>query len=97
MITYEQAREIAEKKTQEMQQKSFYKLVLLEDKTITFEFGWVFYYYPEEGLKNPTMRFGGGGPFIVNKFDGWVMTTGSGRSTQYYIDLYIKFMKDWLG
>jgi hypothetical protein len=95
MITYDHAKKIAQQKIQEIQQKSRYKLVLLEDKTITVEYGWVFFYYPEEGLKDPTIRFGGGGPFIVNKFDGWVIRTNSRKDIQYYIDLYIKFMQDW--
>jgi len=67
----------------------------MEDQTITFEYGWVFFYYPEVGLNNSTVRFGGGGPLIVNKRAGWIMKVPSRNSPQHYIDIYTKFMKDW--
>jgi hypothetical protein len=71
MINYDQAKEIVLLKIQEISQKGVYKLVLLENKTITLEDGWVFFYYPEEGLKNSAMRFGGGGP-LISEQERWL-------------------------
>jgi hypothetical protein len=96
MIDYDQARIIAKNRIEEIQNRIGGKLVLLDEKIISFEYGWVFLYTSEEALNGDSRRrLGGNSPFIINKYDGSLMVPGTRRPVEYYIDLYTKFMIDW--
>jgi hypothetical protein len=96
MIDFEQALSVAKKVVAEYQRKSTHPLVLLEEMTITFQFGWVFF-WTAEAIANGTAKFrmGGNAPFIIDKFTGNLTETGTRREIEYYIDLYTNFMVAW--
>lgn len=98
MINKEQAEEIAKREIKETERKSNSKLALLEDETIEFEFGWVFFYQSEEFVKSGNLLslVGGNAPILVDKQNGSTILTGTSKDVNFYIQIYSKFKKDWL-
>ncbi|RAJ75622.1 immunity protein 35 of polymorphic toxin system [Chitinophaga dinghuensis] len=94
MLTKIDAIKIAE--TYLQNKRSKYDLVLVLDKTKEFEHGWVFFWQSKAFYEtlNPLHALGGNGPFIVNKFDGSVFRFGSAHRPEYYLEKYIKIMKE---
>lgn len=90
MIHISDAQEIAKNKIAEMEKLSGVKLKLLDEETIEFEFGWVFFYQSEEYLKTGDIldRLGGNAPLIVDKFNGQIYETGTRMKPQFYIEKY---------
>jgi hypothetical protein len=78
------------------------ELVLVDDDTLEREWGWVFFFasrrWRETG--DPAYHSEGEGPLIVNRFDGSVHVTGTGRPSEYYLTRYeTEFRRDrdgWL-
>ena len=64
--------------------------VILEDKTIEQDFGWVFFYesknYIETGDYADMLM--GNAPIIVNKSSGDIHITGTAEPIEVYIDRY---------
>jgi Immunity protein 35 len=56
------------------------------------EWGWVFFWHNKRFLETKDFNYdvGGNCPVIVNKMDGSLYSTGSGRGIDFYIDLYLK-------
>lgn len=92
MINLAQAQSIAEEYIKSIENKEKYKLLLLLEETIEFEFGWVFFYQSKEYIftQNIMEALGGNAPIIVNKFDESIEVMGTGEPIQFYIDKYIK-------
>lgn len=90
MITKIEAKKIAEKKIKEIEEKSKIKLVILDEHTIEFEFGWVFFYQSEEYVRtgNYLYMLGGNAPMIVDKYTGNLIETGTGKDAELYIVQY---------
>jgi Immunity protein 35 len=66
------------------------ELVLLEDATIERDFGWVFFYDSKRHRETRNDEYGllGNAPFIVDRADGSVHYTGTGRRIDFYINEY---------
>lgn len=66
------------------------ELALLEDHTLERAFGWVFYYQSRQFLETGDYAhaLGGNAPFIVDRRDGSVHLTGTGRPIEYYLQRY---------
>ncbi len=73
MITYEVAYHIANLTILNISTK--HNFVILEDKTIERDFGWVFFYVTKEYLEtmNPKFLVPGTAPVVVHKKDGSVL------------------------
>lgn len=65
-------------------------LVLLEERTIEKSFGWVFFYDSRKFLetRDPLQALLGNAPLIVDRRDGSVHLTGTGRPIEFYIERY---------
>lgn len=70
-------------------------LILLNDATLEFDFGWVFFYnskdYVETG--NYSSMLAGNAPLIVDRTTSTIHVTGTANSIDYYIDQYRKEIK----
>ena len=64
--------------------------VVLENKTIEKDWGWVFFYqskiYIESG--NFLDMLGGNAPYIVDRFSGEITETGTAQDIEHYINEY---------
>lgn len=69
-ITKQQATEIARKTIADL--KSGTEFVILEDKTVEKDFGWVFIYTPKKFMETKDRKYlvPGNGPLVVNRSDG---------------------------
>ncbi|HVU95794.1 MAG TPA: YrhB domain-containing protein [Puia sp.] len=94
MLSKENAIDIASNYVKEKSVK--YELVLLTDKTIEFELGWVFFYQSLKYIESGDYRdrLTGNAPIIVNKFNGSITVTGTAYPVQRYIDDYLKAQKE---
>lgn len=61
--------------------------VILEDKTIEKEWGWVFFYQSKKYIETGDIgeMLAGNAPFIVNKKNGRLYETGTAEDIEYYI------------
>jgi len=97
MIDFAKAKELAFKKLEEIQGKSVIRLTLLESETVTFKYGWVFFYQSEEFVRtgDESQMVGGNAPFIVDKYTGMVIMAGTSKDVQHYIEIFTKFRDEW--
>lgn len=88
MIDYEQARRIALDYL--ARHGCEFELVLLDDETITEDFGWVFFYNTKRFQETGDFidMLGGNAPIIIDKVNGEVTETGTACDIQYYIEEY---------
>ncbi len=88
MITYLEARDIAEAYVSSIENISVCELI--EDETIEESFGWVFFYNSKNFLETGDWSYAliGNAPIIVNKITGIVTETGTSYPIEYYINLY---------
>ncbi|HYG51188.1 MAG TPA: hypothetical protein VD905_09815 [Flavobacteriales bacterium] len=86
MITYLQAKQIAEKKIRALEKENDLKFTLVESKTLDTAKLWVFYYAlkPANALQEPSTA--GNPPIAVEKSNGRVHATGIARSIDFYIE-----------
>ena len=97
MMNIEQAKQLALKKLEEIQKKTLVKLAIMEEHTLPFKDGWVFFYQSEEFVetKDPEKMVGGNAPILVDKQNGNVLITGTSKDISYYIDTYTKMKTEW--
>ena len=92
MITVERAFQIARNKLNEYEEQPVEgeKLQLLDDLTLEFDFGWVFFYNTERFIKdgNYAYALAGNSPLIVDRVDGSIHHTGTAKPIDYYIEQY---------
>jgi hypothetical protein len=86
MVTYLQAKQIAEKKIKALEKENDLKFVLVESKTLETAKLWVFYYglVTKDTTAEPSTK--GNPPIAVEKSKGRVHATGIARSIDFYID-----------
>lgn len=72
-----------------------YDIVVLEEETMEFELGWVFFYQTKEFVETGDIlsALGGNAPIIINKYDGSMHFTGTAYPVEKYIVDYIKEYK----
>lgn len=87
-INYEEAKRLAMDYISH--QDCDFELVLLEDETITEEFGWVFFYNTKKFQETGDFRdmLGGNAPIIVDIGGGQITETGTAYDIDHYIDEY---------
>lgn len=68
------------------------ELAIIDDVTIEKEYGWVFFYETKEYLKTCDFvdTLVGNAPYIVNKYTGEVIETGTAYPVDEYIEEYEK-------
>jgi hypothetical protein len=66
------------------------ELVIIDDETIEKEYGWVFFYQTKEYLKTGNIidALAGNAPYIVNKYNGELIETGTANPVEEYIAEY---------
>ncbi len=84
MIGLEGAERIAEQYLVGCSADAGLKLVLLRERALERDFGWVFYYEPEE----KSVAVAGNAPFIVDRNDGSIHVTGTALPTEIYLGNY---------
>jgi hypothetical protein len=87
MLSYKQAEQVARVW---IQIRGHGKWDLMLQHTITKPYGWVFFYESAEYIKTENLRYGliGNAPFIVDRIDGQVRVTGTGRPIAHYLAAY---------
>ena len=84
MIGLDDARRIAEAYLIGLSADAGTKLELLCSETLERNFGWVFYYGPEDRA----VTVAGNAPFIVERKDGSIHVTGTAYPTEVYLENY---------
>ena len=97
MINFEKAKILASLKLEEIAKISNSNLTFLNQDTITFEFGWVFFYQSEEFVRFGKLEkmIGGNAPILVDKFDGTIYLTGTRKDIHEYVEIFSTFKKAW--
>lgn len=92
MLTKEQAKEKVELKINEpdLYWPDKPKIIVLDDCTIEKQWGWVFFYQSSEYLETGdfSSQLAGNAPFIVNKYTGELIATGTALPIEDYINEY---------
>jgi hypothetical protein len=90
VITIERAEQIAMNEISKLKPEVEY--VIVNEKTITTSFGWVFFYNTKKYIETRDIKYliPGNAPIMVNKFDGTYRFTGTSMPIDYYIDQYEK-------
>jgi len=65
-------------------------LAVIDSSTVERPFGWVFFYDIREYLQTgkASAVLAGNSPYIVNRFTGAVVATGTGHPLEYYVATY---------
>jgi hypothetical protein len=71
-------------------------LVICDEATIEREFGWVFFYDSKRHRDTGDFKFAvaGNAPYIVNRFNGSVVSTGTAHDAEHYIAEYERTLRD---
>lgn len=66
------------------------ELVVLDDETLTEDFGWVFFYNTKKFQETGDFRdmVGGNAPIIIDKESGRLTETGTAYEVSHYIEEY---------
>lgn len=90
MIDRTAAEVIAREHVQRASKESGHDFVLMDDRTIEFDLGWVFFYSTREHVETGDVRKAvpGNAPILIGKADGQVHPTGTAQAAQYYIDKF---------
>ncbi|MEP7364165.1 MAG: hypothetical protein ABI972_12990 [Acidobacteriota bacterium] len=90
-IDFAAARHIARGEVADRSGEAGLEAVLLEDLTLERDFGWVFFYGP----KDISLTIAGNAPFIVDRSDGSIHTTGTAYPTKLYLDSYARVRRPY--
>ena len=94
MLTKNEARQLVDARINAENPYSVKKveLAIIDDETIEKEYGWVFFYETKEYLKTGDIldTVVGNAPYIVNKYTGEVIETGTAYPIEDYIAEYEK-------
>ena len=92
MISKSKAKELVAKELEIKNQNhnDDLELVVLDEETIEKEWGWVFFYQNKKYLESGDFRdmVGGNASYIVNKYTGELIVTGTAHEIEYYIEEY---------
>ena len=68
------------------------KLMVLDDLTREYEFGWVFFYNTEKFIKtgNNEYALAGNAPLIIDRKSEKIIVTGTAHEIDFYINNYIQ-------
>jgi hypothetical protein len=92
MLTREEAKELvyARINAHDPHAGQAVELAIIDAETIEKEYGWVFFYQTKEYLKtgNIVDALVGNAPYIVNKYTGELIETGTAKPVEEYIAEY---------
>lgn len=90
MISIDKAKEIALDKIQALSKFSNIELAIMQEATVEFEYGWMFFYQSAEYVRtgDENELVGGNAPLIVDKYTSIVHTTGTRHGEEFYIKKY---------
>ena len=92
MLTREEARELVNKHINAHNRPAdqAVELAIIDDETIEKEYGWVFFYQTKDYLKTGSIidALVGNAPYIVNKYTGELIETGTANPIEEYIAEY---------
>ena len=92
MITKYDAEAIAKQHLKKCQPETGCPLVILDDFTIEWPPGWVFFYDVDRTVEQyANVQLAGNGPLIVSRMDGSVHDCGSAEPTEFYMANFEKF------
>jgi len=86
MIALGEATQIADRYLIGLSADAGLKLILFRERTLERDFGWVFYYGPDD----ESVIVAGNAPFIVDRNDGLIHVTGTALPTETYLENYAK-------
>jgi hypothetical protein len=93
MITKKEAIERMHEYLRNLQKDSGQELVMVEDSTLEYSFGWVFFYEAKafllEGVRSA--RLAGNAPLIIDRRDGSFHETGTAYPIEFYVENYEKY------
>lgn len=92
MIDYQKAKEYALTYVSNMGSKSRIELDILEEETIEFEYGWVFFYQSKAFIETDDEgeMIGGNAPFIIDRYNESLHLMGIRKLEDFYMQSYIK-------
>ncbi len=90
MLLQKEARKIV---LREIKKLSNIEIGILDEETIEFEYGWMFFYQSKEYIEtgNLDKLVGGNAPIIFDKFESQLYVTGTGNSEDYYLEKFKDF------
>jgi hypothetical protein len=90
MLTRDDACALVMAELQKLQVASTPELVLVKDRTIERDWGWVFFYTSARYVQTRDIRdaLAGNAPYLVNRHTGEVRVTGTARPIEHYIAEY---------
>ncbi len=90
MIDYDQALTLVTTRIAEFDAPKYDAWVVHQEHTIERPFGWVFFWSSDMYAKTGDASYAAGGnaPYIVNRHTGAVVETGTGLTTEVYIQRY---------
>src|SRR5579872_3115569 len=80
------ATQIAEEYVARLKIDAGVNLLLLRDKTIERDFGWVFFYGPQD----ESIAIAGNAPFVVDRDCGSIHVTGTAYPIEAYLDSFAR-------
>lgn len=88
MITYKQAKQIAQNYIDSMSNSVELELLISDEYTIEKPYGWVFFYNSAKYLRTSDFHYAlaGNAPFVVFKSDGSMRILGTAYSAQKYLE-----------
>ena len=96
MISFLQAREIAENIIQSQHYRMDDKLIIVDNQIIEKPYEWIFPYTSKRWLEGDfNYAIAGNGPLFIDKLDGRVSTFRTGLSVEGMIDAYEEQNKAW--
>ncbi|MFB6455595.1 YrhB domain-containing protein [Chitinophaga sp. Hz27] len=92
MLSLVDAKEVAITYLEKASERSKIDLRLLEDETIEFEIGWMFFYQSEEFIESGDIMkmLVGNSPIIIDKRNGDLSIPGTAYPSEFYIEKYVK-------
>jgi hypothetical protein len=97
MITFQEARQIAEVEINKYQTLNNDSLIIVDDQTIEKEYAWIFPYTSKKYLETNDINYaiGGNGPLFISKLDGQVYAYRTGLSIEGMIDEHEEKNRLW--
>lgn len=96
MINLEKATGIVQRELAEHGASAGLELALLNEYTLEFDYGWLFFYNSKAYVdaRDDQYLIGGNAPIIVDKYSGRVVVTGTRQSEEEYLRLYCLYRDD---
>lgn len=90
--THEEARAAVYAYLAKLQAGRSYQLAVMEDRTRSEEFGWVFFYNTRQFVESGDVQWalGGNAPLIFDRRTGELHVTGTAHPIEHYIDEFRK-------